>query len=411
MADKLLVASLSTKDVQALLEGFEGRVWLNVLDAVRDNEVDGQSLSEHMESPASLAEFFREDLDCVMTTFVARQFHQKLLAGGRAGHERIVGQGGGPPPPPPAPTDAVAKKLTGTMVPLRVQFSRAGGEEANMKITVEVPVAATAAIARRCLMDRLGLPLSATLVLSHAGRPLQDTNAAGGPIVDWASLSVVHAVQQPTDTPLTLSNADTHAAVAVSVMLDSGAEGGADVGGRGAGGGAEDAGGWRLAVRDEGEPLGNGAFGAVFPGTAFFARREVPVAVKKFFMLENPRLYGLMNAPAVASVVQRDLLPEVNTLLSLAHRNVVRLRCVGLGRVYGALVPAYVAMDFCSEGTLEQWIEQQRLTNVVLVAFLGDLVDAMVYVRFRGRLRGRRAFPCWFGLPMHYGAVLAATRA
>ena len=174
---------------------------------------------------------------------------------------------------------------------------------------------------------------------------------------------------------------------------------------------AEDAGGWRLAVRDKGEPLGNGAFGAVFPGTAFFARREVPVAVKKFFMLENPRLYGLMNAPAVASVVQRDLLPEVNTLLSLAHRNVVRLRCVGLGRVYGAPVPAYVAMDFCSEGTLEQWIEQQRLTNVVLVAFLGDLVDAMVYVRFRGRFSGRRAFPCWFGLPMHYGAVLAATRA
>jgi hypothetical protein len=402
MADKRLVASLSTGDVQALLAGCTGKVWLNILDAVRDNEVDGQSLSEQMESPASLAEFFREDLDCVMTTFVAKQFHQKLLA---AGGVR------GPPPPPPAPADAVAKKLTGTMVPLRVQFSRAGGEEANMKITVEVPVAATPSIARRCLMDRLGLPLSATLVLSHAGRPLQDTNAAGGPIVDWASLSVVHAVQLPTDTPLTLSNADTHAAVAASVVLDSGAGGGADGGGRGAGGGAEDAGGWRLAVRDEGEPLGNGAFGAVFPGTAFFARREVPVAVKKFFMLENPRLYGLMNAPAVASVVQRDLLPEVNTLLSLAHRNVVRLRCVGLGRVYGAPVPAYVAMDFCSEGTLEQWIEQQRLTNVVLVAFLGDLVDAMVYVRSRGRLHGRRALLCWFRLPMHSEAVLASMRA
>jgi hypothetical protein len=38
-------------------------VWLNILQAVCDSEVDGQSLSEHMESPASLAEFFRKGLD------------------------------------------------------------------------------------------------------------------------------------------------------------------------------------------------------------------------------------------------------------------------------------------------------------------------------------------------------------
>ena len=208
-----IFATLTTSDVQALLAGCNGKAWQDILVAVRDCDVDGRSLSEHMGSPASLAEFFRENLDCAMNAFVANQFHQKLLAaaaaaggGGGGGGSGGGGGGGGGGAEPPVPGGGAA------MVPLRVQFSRAGG--GNMKITVEVPVAATPAVARRCLMDRLGLPLSATLVLSHAGRPLQDTNAAGGPIVDWASLSVVHAVQLPVDTPLTLSNADTHAAVA-----------------------------------------------------------------------------------------------------------------------------------------------------------------------------------------------------
>jgi hypothetical protein len=271
-----------------------------------------------------------------------------------------------------------------------VQFLQAGG--GKKKITVEVPVAASPAVVRRCLMDRLALPLSATLELSHAGRSLLDNKAnnvvPGSVVVDWARFSAIDAVQLPVDTPLTLANADAHAAVAVRVELDSCRAGGAD--GVGAAPAATSP-GWRLAVHDDGKPLGNGACGAVFQGTASFAststsRREVRVAVKKFFFLENPRLYGLMDAAAVADVVQRELLPEVNTLLALAHRNVVRLRCVGLGDVYGEAFPAYVAMDLCSEGTLAHWIKQQLLSDVVLVAFLGDLVDGMVYVRSFVRL-------------------------
>jgi serine/threonine protein kinase len=165
----------------------------------------------------------------------------------------------------------------------------------------------------------------------------------------------------------------------VRVVLDGRAAGG-DGGGGQAATAAPAHEGWHLVVHDDGMPLGNGQFGAVFLGTASFAGREVRVAVKKFFFLEQPRLYSLADAGAVASAVQHVLLPEVNTLLGLAHRNVVRLRCVGLGNVYSVAFPVYVAMDFCSDGTLARWIEQRRLTDVVIVAFLSDLVDAMVYV-------------------------------
>ncbi len=52
---------------------------------------------------------------------------------------------------------------------------------------------------------------------------------------------------------------------------------GPDGGGPAAANGA----GWRLEVHDNGMRLGNGAFGAVFLGTASFAGRDVRVAVNK----------------------------------------------------------------------------------------------------------------------------------
>ena len=54
--------------------------------------------------------------------------------------------------------------------------------------------------------------------------------------------------------------------------------------------------GWQLLIHDNEPPLGNGSFGCVFRGVAHFNGRQVDVAVKKFFHLENPKLYGLMDA-------------------------------------------------------------------------------------------------------------------
>ncbi len=68
----------------------------------------------------------------------------------------------------------------------------------------------------------------------------------------------------------------------------------------------------------------------------------VPVAVKKFFMMDKPKMYGLRTAAQLAEVVKSELLPEINTLLGLSHPNLVALRCVGLRAIHGALFPACV---------------------------------------------------------------------
>ncbi len=83
---------LSNAELQALFAHRAGDAWLKLRDAVRDNDIDGRILSEHMESPASLAEFFRVELECAITPFIAKQFHQQLLAAtfeskGQAGGE------------------------------------------------------------------------------------------------------------------------------------------------------------------------------------------------------------------------------------------------------------------------------------------------------------------------------------
>jgi len=97
-------------------------------------------------------------------------------------------------------------------------------------------------------------------------------------------------------------------------------------------------------------------------------------------MLVNPMMYGLVSGVAVRTWVERELLPEVNILADLAHKNVIRLRCVGLDTVSNAVVPAYVAMDLCSGGTLQQWIRHGSITDRLMVEFLCDLIDAMVYL-------------------------------
>ena len=216
----------------------------------------------------------------------------------------------------------------------------------------------------------------------HAGRRLAAGNNGD---CNWRQYSFVHAAVFGEGTAaLTVDNAAAHPVVALRVVQDSKqAGGGADqravVEDAAAAGGEK---GLVLHIHDASVPMGNGAFGAVFKGTVHGAlgRAQWSVAVKKFFMLEQPLLYGFANAAAVLAWVERDLLPEINVLAGLAHPNVVRLRGVGLAPVHGVTVPAYVAMDLCDGGTLEHWLRDDKLTDVCVVGFLSDMVDGMLYL-------------------------------
>ena len=373
------LAALTHEDVVAICSSRSGKHWTKVSQAIVDYGVDGAWIGQHIQSVQALHSFFEEELEVDgPKKAITRQLRELLLrakpgnlAGGR-GAERAdggtgahtAGRGGGH-----KPTAAV-------LTSVRVQFtpySRADdGDGGSKQITIGVPSPAPPRTVLRCLLDRLGLHLSTTIVLTHAGRRLD-----GDQDLDWAALSIVYAAQLAHDTPLTLDNLPTHPVMASHVRT-------ADVpqaAGEAAGAEAK---GWCLDIGDD-DPrrnlLGRGAFGEVYSGTSTFAGRSILSAVKKFFIIQNPTLYGLYDAAAVAQWANRELLPEINTLLGLAHPNVVRLRCVGACSVFDQSVPAYIAMDFCTEGTVEQWIKERRLTDDVLPVFLWDFVSAMVYVR------------------------------
>ena len=114
--------------------------------------------------------------------------------------------------------------------------------------------------------------------------------------------------------------------------------------------------------------LGRGSFGVVCKGQALFLDRKVSVAVKKFVHLEHPQTFYLLSAKAISDWVRLNLLSELNTLLDLNHPNLVKLRCIGLREMYGTLFPAYVAMDLCDEGTLEQWLHDGRVNDTHKIA-------------------------------------------
>ncbi len=128
---------------------------------------------------------------------------------------------------------------------------------------------------------------------------------------------------------LDLDNLHSHPAVALRVVHRSsssiggggssdgtspgdssvGAKVAADVGGNVGDGG----GGQCLTIYDDQKPMGNGAFGAVFAGDLLLDdghQTRVPVAVKKFFFLENPTLcvlflYCLLLLPAILAIACR----------------------------------------------------------------------------------------------------------
>eukprot|EP00750_Incisomonas_marina_P013979 INCI17579.9.p1 GENE.INCI17579.9~~INCI17579.9.p1 ORF type:complete len:398 (-),score=65.39 INCI17579.9:771-1964(-) len=368
------VARLTAEQLQHLCANKSGKHWQVLLAAFHDSDVDGDTLREFLRSPDDLHSFLQNDLDLDIPKVLARQL-LKLLA-------KSVGGGASPSQRPPLHAQQAVEEKDGqhdgvdkalqSRVSVRVKFTPSRGRSPK-RVTVDTTSRAPPRTAVRSLLDHLQLPLSTTIILSHAGMRLD-----GDQDVDWAALSVVHAVQLSDDTLLSLDNLLTHPVTAVTVHTSD-----SQLPRHEALGEAAVAQGWCLHIEDDEscrQLLGRGAFGEVYRGKAVFGRRSVMVAVKKFFMVKDPQLYGLHDDAALAQWAERELLPEINTLLGLSHPNLVRLRCVAPFEVYGRQFPAYVAMDYCGEGTLEQWIAQRRLTDGLLPAFLQDLVSAMVYV-------------------------------
>jgi hypothetical protein len=95
VANRAWLEALTSIDVQALLAGHTGEAWVRIIKVIRDCEVDGKNLSEHMESPARLAEFFRDELDHVMNAFVAKQLYKTLTEAGEGSSAPPGGAGGG----------------------------------------------------------------------------------------------------------------------------------------------------------------------------------------------------------------------------------------------------------------------------------------------------------------------------
>ena len=378
------------------------------MQAIMDYGVDGAWIGQHVQSVQTLHSFLEEELEVDgPKKAITRQLRELLL---RSADNAASGRGADLGEPPADGCAAVAagahdadrggggggghKVAAAVLTSVRVQFtpsSRADdGGGGTKQITLGVPSPAPPRTVVRCLLDRLGLHLSTTIVLTHAGRRLN-----GDQDINWAALSIVYAAQLAQDTPLTLDNLDTHPVMASRVRT-------ADIpqaAGEAPPADAE-AKGWCLDIEDDEQRrhlLGRGAFGEVYGGSSTFAGRSIRSAVKKFFMIKDPNLYGLYDAAALAQWANRELLPEINTLLGLSHPNVVRLRCVGSFSVFGRPFPAYVAMDFCTEGTVEQWIKERRLTDDVLPVFLWDFVSAMVYVRRCCWHALRAVLCCWCG--------------
>ena len=400
------VALLSSSQVRSVCASKSGKHWAALLQALEEFDVAGDWISEHVQSSGTLHAFLVEQLELTeVPRPVSRQLHRLITNLARASlSDGGAGGGGGggtgaradPGLAPPLPIAGGAglapcpqQQQQQHLISLRIRAWDTASETKS-NLTIDVESRASIAAVQRCLLDRVGKGLTASVVLSHAGLRLEPT--ADAPVA-WTTLSAVHAViDAEGSNPLTLENAPQHPIAAARVELDSQRSLQETVPGRtpnddAAGGGVS------LHIFDAGASLGNGAFGAVYRGVAKGANAEQPVAVKKFFMLENPLMYGLADARAVNEWVSRDLLPEVNLLAGLAHPNVVRLRCVGMRAVHGSVVPGFVAMDLCTGGTIEGWMRQKKLTHTRLVGFLRDLLDAMLYLHDVKRLVHRDLKP------------------
>jgi hypothetical protein len=253
----------------------------------------------------------------------------------------------------------------------------AGGEHhaggPGKTVQLQVPAHSTPLAVKYCLLQHLRLPLSTTVHLSDAaGKPL-DATGDNNKARRWDQFNRVCAELLPRGPLLTLDTIALHTAVATHVLLDSTADPSALP--------PTAQNGLVLTVHDTQPHVGQGAFGVVFRGTVTIGAVRRSVAVKRFHFLIQPPLFEVRNTAAVRSCVETFLLPEVNALLGLSHPNVVHLSAIGLGSVHGVQVPAFVAMDYCAEGTLDRWINDGRLDDDALLAgFLADFTAGIHYL-------------------------------
>ena len=171
------------------------------------------------------------------------------------------------PPPLPHP-QLVSLRVEVTEVGGRTDAVEKGGPQRRqlLKLTIEVPRSATVRAVKRGILEKRALPLLTNVLLTHAGQRLEAQQQPP----DWQAFSIVHAVLLLSeDNELTLENLATHPAVAEQVV-----RAGVDGDGADSAEAANRGGVLWIADSAASAPLGNGAFGAVFPGTARFGRND-----------------------------------------------------------------------------------------------------------------------------------------
>jgi len=377
------IANWDHERIASTLETCTGQKWLDVAKVIRDNEVHGRDLAAHIseDDPSLLMNYFADELGEPITKFVSRRFSSKLLQAASTVHAGPGNQETRSPAANPASTPVAATCV------LHVDFvapAAASGTARSCRLMLEVPTDATAALVRRRLLDDLQLPLFSSMKLIARGNELSDAEP-----VEWAAYSFVHAILRPGGIELTPETLRSHACIADQVVLHT------PDGLQSLDTGNIQRSGISLAVDETVKPLGNGAVGVTYLGTVSdtAGKHRTTVAVKRFFLLETPRMYGMATAADITQWANRELYPEINTLLSLSHPRLVRLRCVGLRNLMGADFPAFIAMDYCNKGTLENWVKSGRMNDIHQLPFLQDFIDAMSYLHVEMKIIHRDIKP------------------
>ena len=398
-AFRAAVASLSSAALRRLCSNKSGKHWQTLMGAFQDCDVDGAMISDCVDSVDSLHVLLRDQLGLELPKMIAVALHQ-ILAKHTANqaqqdsktrpHAKESDQVkaapaaySATPAEPGTPTTTAIHLRSGSRRYARVSLCVNVQEwgQPPVKIMLDICAQAKVATVQRVLLERMQKSLTTHAHLAHAGVPIYPSSAPP----NWASLSFIHAVISNDPSNLTLANAAHHPLVVEGGCVDC-----SDLS-------------LELPTKqllppilrifDSAAIIGNGAFGLVYQGSLDDVHSQRPVAVKKFFMLENPSLYGLCDKTKVHAWINRELLPEINILARLTHPNVVRLRCVGLQDVFGVAVPGCIAMDLCDGGTLEKWIRFENVTDVCTVHFIRDLVAGMHYLHHQAQIVHRDLKP------------------
>eukprot|EP00750_Incisomonas_marina_P013971 INCI17579.1.p1 GENE.INCI17579.1~~INCI17579.1.p1 ORF type:complete len:257 (-),score=41.81 INCI17579.1:1320-2090(-) len=245
------VARLTAQQLNDLCASKSGKHWEAVLAVFRDSGVDGDILSDYVRSPDDLHSFLEHDLNLRTPKVMAKQLLKLLtrsVGGGTSPRpslsareieeekntndddddddDRLHGRddtnsagwvhhNAAPPAREAKPRNAGhggggggggGGQKVQSRVSVRIQFTPSHGRGPK-RVTVDTASMAPPRTVVRSLLDHLELPLSTTIILSHAGKRLD-----GDQDVDWVALSVVHAVQLSDDTLLSLENLLTHPA-------------------------------------------------------------------------------------------------------------------------------------------------------------------------------------------------------